>query len=160
MSAAVARQVLAAGLVAWLLPLSALAFTFEDNQGKVHRLADYRGRWVVVNFWATWCPPCLKEIPELAALHEANDHVRVLGVALQYRDPAYVGQFAEQLLVPYPVILGDAASAAQVGSVRGLPTTFLYDPCGRIVARQVGAVTRKDIEQFIHERSAKEQKAC
>lgn len=155
-----ARIWVTAGLLAGMLAPAASAFTFEDSDGKVHRLADYRGRWVVVNFWAKWCPPCLKEIPELAALHEGNDHIRVLGVALQYRDRQYVTQFADQLVVSYPVVLGDDATASQVGPVGGLPTTYVYDPCGRIAARQVGPVTRRDIEQFVKQRSAKEPKAC
>lgn len=160
MSAAVARQVLAAGLVAWPPPLAAFAFTFKDSQGMVDRVADERGGWAVVSCRATRRPPCVEEIPEPAALREENDGGRVPGEALQERDPGYVGRFGEHWLAPRPVILGDAAPAAQVGRVRGLPATVLHGPCGRTVAQQVGVVTRKDIERFIFERSAKEQKAC
>jgi thiol-disulfide isomerase/thioredoxin len=155
----------AAGLLALALALLAApsvagAFTFEDTQGEIHRLADYHGSRLVVNFWATWCPPCLREIPELAALHESNENIRVLGVALEYRDPGYVVQFAEQMLVRYPIVLGDARSASQVGAVRGLPTTYVYDPRGKVVAQQVGPVTRVDIERFVEKRSTEERNTC
>ena len=69
------------------LPLSALAgdFVLEDMQGETHHLSDYRGKWVLVNFWATWCPPCLSEIPELSRLHNSHKDLVVIGIAMDYR---------------------------------------------------------------------------
>ena len=126
------------------------AFTLTDSQGKVHRLADYKGKWVLVNFWATWCPPCLEEIPDLVALHEdKRNKLVVIGVAMDYRDPKYVTEFAEQQMISYPIVLGDYTMAKQVGQVRGLPTTYLYNPQGKAVAYNVGAITRASVEQYI-----------
>ncbi len=129
---------------------SASAFTLTDSRGKVHKLSNYKGKWVLVNFWATWCPPCLEEIPDLVALHEnKKNKLVVIGVAMDYRDPKEVLAFAEQQMISYPIVLGDSQSVAEVGPVRGLPTTYLYDPQGKVVAYNVGALTRSAVEAYI-----------
>jgi thiol-disulfide isomerase/thioredoxin len=129
---------------------SAQAFTLVDSNGKTHTLAQYKGKWVLVNFWATWCPPCLEEIPDLNALHEnKKNNLVVLGIAMDYQDPKTVLQFADQMMVSYPIILGDRKTAAQIGSITGLPTTYLYNPQGKMVAYNVGALTRQAVESYI-----------
>jgi thiol-disulfide isomerase/thioredoxin len=134
-----------------LVALTAQAFTLIDSKGKTHSLAQYKGKWVLVNFWATWCPPCLEEIPDLVALHDnKKNNLVVLGVAMDYRDPKAVLQFADQMMISYPIILGDQKAAAQVGSIPGLPTTYLYNPQGKVVAYNVGALTREAVERYIH----------
>ncbi|MEW5787357.1 MAG: TlpA disulfide reductase family protein [Pseudomonadota bacterium] len=138
-------------LVLFLASLSAQAFTLTDSKGKTHSLAQYKGKWVLVNFWATWCPPCLEEIPDLVALHEnKKNKLVVLGVAMDYQDPKQVVQFADQMMVTYPVILGDHKMAAQIGAIQGLPTTYLYNPEGRMVAYNVGALSRETVERYIN----------
>ncbi len=133
-----------------LTSAQAPAFTLVDSKGKSHSLAQYKGKWVLVNFWATWCPPCLEEIPDLVALHEnKKNKLVVLGVALDYKDPKQVLQFAEQMMVTYPIILGDHKMAAQIGAISGLPTTYLYNPEGKMVAYNVGALTREAVERYI-----------
>ncbi|MEW6131901.1 MAG: TlpA disulfide reductase family protein [Pseudomonadota bacterium] len=131
-------------------PASAADFAMTDTTGKVHKLSQYKGRWVLVNFWATWCPPCLEEIPDLIELHEnKKNNLVVFGIALDYRNGEQVKQFADSMLVSYPIILGDRKMAARIGPVDGLPTTYLYNPQGVLVAHQVGAITRADVENFI-----------
>ena len=137
-----------------LLAAGATGFNFKDTQGKTHRLEDYRGKWVLINFWATWCPPCLEEMPDLQKLHETRKDLVVIGIAMEYRDPNYVKQFADDLLVTFPIVLGDGRIAAQIGKVPGLPTTYLYDPTGKLAAYNVGALTREAVERYIEKKSA------
>lgn len=133
-----------------LFGLHAQAFTLVDSKGKTHSLSQYKGKWVLVNFWATWCPPCLEEIPDLVALHEnKKNKLVVLGVAMDYKDPKQVLQYAEQMMVSYPIILGDHKMAAQIGAIPGLPTTYLYNPEGKVVAYNVGALTKEAVERYI-----------
>jgi thiol-disulfide isomerase/thioredoxin len=153
MRAAAAFMAMSAfALVLCAAPAVAAKFTLTDSEGKKHTLADYRGKWVIVNFWATWCPPCLEEIPDLVAISDARTDVKVFGVAMGYQDPRQVLQFAEGMFVSYPIVLGDEKIAKQIGEVAGLPTTFIYDPKGKLAQRFVGKVTREQIEQLFGER--------
>ena len=126
-------------------------FTLKDSKGKVHHLSDYKGKWVLVNFWATWCPPCLEEIPDLIALHDAHKtkDLVVIGIAMDYRDPKTVIEFADSMFISYPIVLGTPKIADQIGPIRGLPMTYLYNPQGKIVANMVGALTRQAVESYI-----------
>ncbi|MEK6209159.1 MAG: TlpA disulfide reductase family protein [Pseudomonadota bacterium] len=131
------------------LSAAAADFKLTDSDGKVHRLGDYRGKWVIVNFWATWCAPCLEEIPDLVAITGSRKDVQVFGVAMEFQDSKQVLQFAEGMFVNYPIVLGDRKTADQVGKVMGLPTTFIYDPQGKLAVRHVGKITRKQIERLL-----------
>jgi thiol-disulfide isomerase/thioredoxin len=137
-------------LLAWASAhVGAAGFSLTDTEGKGHRLADYRGKWLIVNFWATWCPPCLEEIPDLVALKESRKDVEILGVAMEFQDAKQVIQFAEGMFVNYPIVLGGDRETNQVGQVTGLPTTFIYDPRGNLVKRHVGKITRKQLERLL-----------
>lgn len=136
-----------------LLAGSAVAdpdFVLVDLDGRQHRLSDYRGKWVVVNYWATWCPPCLKELPELVEFHERHQHdAIVLGVNMEQLQLEKLRQFVDEHFISYPVLPG-SPDMDTIGPVRGLPTTYLVAPDGRLVARQVGGVTAAEIEEFIN----------
>lgn len=150
-----------AGLVLALVAgwAQANGFKVVDTAGKTHTLAGYKGKWVLVNYWATWCPPCLEEIPDLIALHgNRKNNLVVIGVALDYRDPRQVTDFAEGLMVDYPIVLGNARVVSQIGPVRGLPTTYLYNPEGKMVAQQVGMITREAVESYIASKTARPRK--
>lgn len=151
------RQALLAGLL--LLAAGSAAaqdFVFKDMQGQAQRLSDYRGKWVLVNFWATWCPPCLEEIPDLVALHEAHKKTDlvVIGVALDSSRESVV-EFVAKKRISYPVVFGDYDMAAQVGEVEALPTSFLYDPTGKLLSYQEGMLTRESVESYIKSRNKK-----
>ena len=134
-------------------------FKVTDTKGKSHSLAGYKGKWVLVNYWATWCPPCLEEIPDLIALHDdKKNNLVVIGVALDFRSAKQVTDFAEGLMVSYPVVLGNPQVVNQIGPIQGLPTTYLYNPDGKMVAQQVGAITREAVESYIASKNARAKK--
>lgn len=114
-------------------------------------LATQRGQWVVVNFWATWCAPCLKEIPDLNALDEGRDDVIVIGLAYEEITPDALRAFyAEKVRPTYPVAIVDVYNPpADFETPRGLPYTVLVDPDGRVAKQFLGPVTGADIAAVI-----------
>ena len=144
-------------LLALLVATQALAepvdFTLPDLDGKPVSLSDYRGKWVIVNYWATWCPPCLEEIPELVSLHEDNSETLVvLGVSYEEVNMAYLRDFVDSHMMSYPVVRTDPVPVTALGPVMGLPTTYIISPTGERLARQEGPVTQADIEKYIERR--------
>ena len=119
------------------------AFELTDTSGKAQRLADYKGRWVVVNFWATWCVPCIQEIPEIAAFHRDHRDVVVIGVAIDADDAAKTRAFAKKAGHDFPLVLSDDAVESQLGRPKALPTTRIYDPSGKVVYDKPSRVDRK-----------------
>jgi thiol-disulfide isomerase/thioredoxin len=128
-------------------PVHADSFDLRDTAGKEHRLADYRGRWVVVNFWATWCVPCIQEIPEIAAFHREHPEVVLIGVAMDAENPGKVKQFATKVGHDYPLVLGTESVEKQLGSPKALPMTRIYDPKGNVTYDRVGRVSKKFLEE-------------
>jgi len=129
-------------------------FSLKDVEGKTHHLSDYRGKWVLVNYWATWCPPCLEEIPELVHFHE--DHkdkdAIVIGVNFEKISVEELAKFIDENFVIYPVLLSEPSPTSPLGPVTGLPTSFLISPEGELVATKMGPVTIKSIEDLIYNR--------
>lgn len=131
-------------------PGSAGAWSVEDSTGKTLNQASYPGQWVLVNFWATWCTDCAKEIPQLVRLqHDKVGTLAIIGVAVDYRDPQAVLNFARQEGIDYPIVLGNEDTAAEFGGIRGLPESFLYAPDGSLVRRFPGPVTEPLIEKIL-----------
>lgn len=118
--------------------------------GGTFDLAAERGRWVVVNYWATWCSPCLKEMPELSALDAMREDVRVIGLAFEEIDADAMADFLKAHPVTYPIAMVDVYDPPAAFDVpRGLPTTHLIAPDGRIAKSISGPVTAADIEAVI-----------
>jgi thiol-disulfide isomerase/thioredoxin len=134
--------------VSFLTVLAAHAFDLNDTAGKRHRLADYQGRWVVVNFWATWCVPCIQEIPEIAEFARTYPRVTVIGVAMDADNPAKVKQFAQKTGHDFPLVLADEKVEKQLGEPKALPTTRVYDPSGKVVYDRPGRVNVKSLEEL------------
>ncbi|KAF1708788.1 thioredoxin [Pseudoxanthomonas kalamensis DSM 18571] len=139
------RQVAASDVTA---EIPALDLATVD--GARYVLADHRGRWVVVNFWATWCSPCLKEMPELSELHERRDDIEVVGLAYEEIEAADMQAFLQGRPVAYPVAIIDTfAPPADFATPRGLPMTYLIAPDGRVAKKFLGPVTAREIEDAV-----------
>ncbi len=109
-------------------------------------LAEQRGQWVVVNFWATWCKPCLKEIPDLSAFDAARDDVRVIGLAYEEIEPSDMRAFLEKHPAGYPIALLDVYDPpADFETPRGLPMTYLVDPQGKVEKKYLGPITSQEL---------------
>jgi thiol-disulfide isomerase/thioredoxin len=137
------------------------AFTLKDTSGRAVSLADYKGKAVVLDFWATWCAPCKVEIPWLEKFHDqyAGQGLEILGVSeddLDLDNKAELSQEkkdiadkAVQMKINYPVLIDDASVSTPYGGIEGLPTTFFIDRNGKVVASTIGLVPREEIEADI-----------
>jgi len=118
--------------------------------GATYDLSSHRGSWVVVNFWATWCAPGVKEMPELSALHDAHDDVSVVGLAYEQIEPEVLRKALARRPVSYPIAIVDPFELPPgIAAPRGLPMTYLIDPQGNVKREYLGPVTRADIERAI-----------
>jgi thiol-disulfide isomerase/thioredoxin len=122
----------------------------QTLDGKPFDLAAQRGTWTIVNFWATWCGPCLKEMPELSALDAMREHVEVIGLAYDDIEPAALKAFLQTHPVVYPIALVDTYKPpADFATPRGLPTTYLIAPDGKVAKHFIGPITAKEIDAAI-----------
>ncbi len=126
-------------------------FELPDLAGKPVRLSDFRGKTVLIDFWATWCPPCVFQVPELNALwkahQEAGDLV-VIGVAVDVEGAEVVAPWVEEQGVSYRIALGDEELARQFG-VLGFPTLVLIRPDGSIDSLHVGLIEHAELEKLV-----------
>jgi peroxiredoxin len=129
---------------------AAPAFTLTDVNGGTVSLSDFRGKVVILDFWATWCPPCKREIPDFITLQSeyASKGLQIVGIALD--QPDKVRAFAQQNGMNYPVLLGTDQISALYGGIEGIPTTFILDKNGNIVNRFEGFRPKEDFETEIN----------
>ncbi len=131
-------------------PAAPVSFELDKLGGGTLSIAELRGQWVVLNYWATWCIPCRKEIPDLSELHERSPDISVVGLAYEETDPEAFVTFLEALDPSYPNVVVNVYDPPEpFGAPRVLPTSILLDPAGVPVKTFVGPVTGEEIEQFV-----------
>ena len=126
------------------------ALRIATLDGKTFDLAEQRGKWAIVNFWATWCGPCLKEMPELSALDAMREHIVVVGLAYEDNTPEAMQAFMKQHPVVYPIALVDVYDPPEdFETPRGLPMTYIIAPDGTVAKKYTGPVSARMIEEDI-----------
>jgi thiol-disulfide isomerase/thioredoxin len=136
---------------AWAADAPQVEFALPDIDGHSHDISQYRGRWVIVNYWASWCPPCLMEIPELVAFQARHYPSRavVLGVNYERIDTRALRGVIARMAINYPVLRADRRQPGTFGPPSGLPVTYVIGPDGRLVTRYNGPVSRAQLEALI-----------
>lgn len=134
-------------------------FKFADTAGKTYQLSELKGKWVLVNFWAPWCPLCWVEIPELNQIQAGRNDIVIIGIAMDYRGEDSVQYLMQKHKIDFPVVMGGKSNGPnspikQIGPVPFYPTTYLYAPNGRMVMTKTGTIDRDLIENFIFRYSA------
>ncbi|MFN0168770.1 MAG: TlpA family protein disulfide reductase [Bryobacteraceae bacterium] len=126
-------------------------FELKNGEGKIVRLSDYKGKVVLIDFWATWCGPCKAEIPwliEMSKKYEADGLV-VLGISMDSEGWPVVKPFMEKMSITYPILMGTKRAAYLYGDVDALPVAFFVDREQRVAAIHSGAASRKQFEQAV-----------
>ena len=135
------------------IPLNsaAPAWTLKNLEGKDVSFADFKGKVVVIDFWATWCGPCRGEIPGYIELQKkyGKDGLVIVGVSLDQKDAAYVKKFAEKKGMNYTVVMADDTIVSAFGDFTSIPTTFLINREGRIVHEKSGAWDHAEYEALV-----------
>ena len=124
-------------------------FTLSDLQGKAWRLQELRGKVVLVNFWATWCPPCRKEMPDLDALYSKFKDQGFVVLAISDEEAAKVSPYLAEHKVSYPVVLDPGRKVNDLFIVEGIPKSFVYDRSGKMVAQSIDMRTRNQFLEML-----------
>jgi thiol-disulfide isomerase/thioredoxin len=134
-------------LIFCVLLLSLVACNQSDDTAQPPHLEDLRGHWVVINYWAQWCKPCIEEIPELNALDKTYADVTVLGINYDGATGAELEQQRQELGVEFASLEADPSEALGVTRPVVLPTTFIVNPAGKLEATLIGPQTRETLAQ-------------
>jgi thiol-disulfide isomerase/thioredoxin len=128
----------------------AVDYELPDTNGKVQSLDQYKGKWLIVNYWATWCGTCMKELPELIDFHTNNDvDAVVVGINFEAIEAKDLKEFVDNKPIPYAVLSTIPVKETPLGPVPALPITYIINPEGKVVAGEIGIVTRENLESYI-----------
>jgi peroxiredoxin len=130
---------------------SAPAWQLQDLSGQTIHSTDYQGKVVILDFWATWCPPCRMEIPGFIDLQKKyqSQGLAVIGISVDQASPDSVKTFVQQIGINYPILQADDKVTAAYGGIEGLPTTIIIDRGGHIVKQYLGLTEKSEIEAAI-----------
>ena len=144
------------------LQARAVDYQLPDLDGQMQSLDQYKGKWLIVNYWATWCGTCIKELPDLISLHEGHKDgdIVVIGVNFETISPGRLKTFVAEHSIPYPILRTEPVPVTPLGPVPALPSTYIVDPEGKTVAGEVGIVTRKNLEDYIQSKKMAEEGAA
>jgi peroxiredoxin len=124
-------------------------FTLTELRGETWTLKEQRGKVVVVNFWATWCPPCRKEMPDLETLYQRFKDQGLVILAISDEDAGKVGPFIAEQKVTYPILLDPGRKVNELFQIEGIPKTFVYDRSGKLVAQSIDMRTRRQFLEML-----------
>jgi thiol-disulfide isomerase/thioredoxin len=137
----------------WYESVPELSFSLTDTKGVIFTEKNTRGKYLVINFWATWCAPCLKEIPAFVKFYEENsDHVEILGLDFEPVDLEIINDYVERFSINYPIVLynkDNDSEYSNFGEIVGMPTTQIYSPEGELLHTFMGEITIDDLSEFI-----------
>ncbi|MDH5405631.1 MAG: TlpA family protein disulfide reductase [Candidatus Aminicenantes bacterium] len=124
-------------------------FALPDLEGKTVKLSDFKGNVIILDFWATWCPPCVQEIPHFIELYEQykENGFQMIGIAIQSGSATNVKQFVEKHGINYPILMGNKEITREYGGINAIPTTFVIDRQGRIVEKYIGYRAKEIFEK-------------
>ena len=126
-------------------------FSFKDMNGKTHDFSDYQGKWVVVNYWAIFCPPCRVEIPDLIRFFKDNpDKVAILGMDAGMDEVDVLKEFVEDQKINYPIIPTQTSTMAAFGEIPGLPTTYIVSPSGELIDTHIGLLSYEQLDKYVN----------
>ena len=140
-------------LMPWHESTPELTFKLTDTKGNIFTEKNTRGKYLVINFWATWCSPCLKEIPAFVEFYKENsEHVEILGLDFEPVNIELINEFVERFSINYPLILYthiNDSEYTKFGEIVGMPTTLIYSPDGELLQTFMGEITIEDLKKYI-----------
>ena len=126
-------------------------FSLQTPDGKVIKLSDYKGKIVILNFFATWCPPCKREIPDFVKFYNKNkEKVEIIGIAVG-SSVSKVKRMIENYKISYPVVMSDGKVEKVYGGISGVPTTFIIDKNGNIYKKHIGLMRKENLKKIVEE---------